>query len=207
MRAPKTVPFWTAATALLVADFATKRVAERLLVLHEPERIIGDVIRFTLTYNTGAALNLTLGSASRVAFSLLAVVMVVVLYRMYRAAPGTDVAQAVALGLVAGGAVGNLADRVRSARGVVDFIDLGAAGWRFWTFNVADIGVVTGALLLAALTFRAATSSAQSGVPSGAPSRARIHARAHSGAPVGAPSAEPQGPSAPSSDGRADRVT
>jgi signal peptidase II len=44
---------------------------------------------------------------------------------------------------------GNLLDRLRSERGVVDFIDLGVGSVRFWTFNVADVGVSIGATLLA----------------------------------------------------------
>lgn len=53
-----------------------------------------------------------------------------------------------AVGLVLGGAVGNLADRLFSPRGVVDFIDLGWHGYRFWTFNIADVGITVGAALL-----------------------------------------------------------
>ena len=46
--------------------------------------------------------------------------------------------RAAALALVAGGAMGNLIDRLRSPRGVVDFINVGIGDARFWTFNVAD---------------------------------------------------------------------
>jgi signal peptidase II len=59
-----------------------------------------------------------------------------------------------ALSLVSAGAVGNLIDRLRSARGVVDFIDIGTATWRWPTFNVADIAVTTGAVLLAVVLWR-----------------------------------------------------
>ena len=48
-----------------------------------------------------------------------------------------------------GGAAGNLIDRFRSPRGVVDFIDIGVGDVRFWTFNVADSAVTVGAILLA----------------------------------------------------------
>jgi signal peptidase II len=44
--------------------------------------------------------------------------------------------------------VGNLLDRLRSARGVVDFIDIGIGTHRFWTFNIADIGVTIGTAML-----------------------------------------------------------
>ena len=52
-------------------------------------------------------------------------------------------------GLVAGGAAGNLIDRVRSPQGVVDFLDVGLSTMRWPTFNVADIGVTCGAIALA----------------------------------------------------------
>lgn len=146
---PKAFAFWPALGLIAVGDYLTKRMAESALTLHMPHNVLGDWVRMTLTYNTGAAMNLSLGEWSRVLLSVVAIVMIGVLYRMYRTAGATDAWQAVALGLVAGGALGNLADRLRSARGVVDFIDVGTAGWRFWTFNVADAGVTVGAVLLA----------------------------------------------------------
>ncbi len=54
----------------------------------------------------------------------------------------------IGVALVAGGALGNLVDRIRSSAGVVDFIDVGIANVRFWTFNVADMGITAGAVLL-----------------------------------------------------------
>jgi signal peptidase II len=53
-----------------------------------------------------------------------------------------------ALGLVCGGALGNLVDRLRWTNGVVDFIDVGIGVHRFWVFNVADSAVSVGAVLL-----------------------------------------------------------
>lgn len=67
---------------------------------------------------------------------------------MYLRAPASQTRHLVALGLIAGGAPGNLLDRFVSSGGVVDFIDIGIRGYRFWTFNVADMGITTGAALL-----------------------------------------------------------
>ena len=147
----RAVAFWSIFGSVVVFDMITKRLVERDLALHQPRGVLGDWLRFTLTYNTGAAMNLSAGGASRVVFTLIAALMLVVLFRMYRQTPHHDLAQAVALALVAGGALGNLIDRLRSARGVVDFIDVGTGDWRFWTFNVADMGVTTGAILLSLL--------------------------------------------------------
>ena len=62
---------------------------------------------------------------------------------------GGDVKLMALCGLVAGGAAGNLLDRVRSAQGVVDFIDVGIGTHRWPTFNIADMGVSCGAIVLA----------------------------------------------------------
>lgn len=178
---PKALAFWPAAGTIVIADFITKRIAEAFLALHVPREVVGGAVRLTLTYNTGAAMNASLGDFSRVGFSTIAAVMIVVLYRMYRSAAPGDAWQSLALGLVSGGAIGNLVDRVRSARGVVDFIDVGTPDWRFWTFNVADAAVTTGAILLALVLFRrgedpsaapvAAPATAAVGEPAAAPPR------------------------------------
>jgi len=115
----------------------------------EPRRIVGDVVRFTLVYNPGAAFSMSLGDYSRWIFGSFAVIALYILWRLYtQSAPG-DRLRSLALGLAWGGAAGNLLDRLRGARGVVDFIDIGVGRVRFWTFNVADSAVTIGAILLA----------------------------------------------------------
>lgn len=146
--------YWSLLFVVLVADIVTKRWAEQALQLHLPVDVFAPWLRWTLTYNTGAAMNLSLGGASRVVFSLIAVGMVVYLYRLLRESPSHARATPIALGLISAGAIGNLIDRLRHTKGVVDFIDVGTAGWRFWTFNVADMGVTTGAILLALILWR-----------------------------------------------------
>ena len=69
-------------------------------------------------------------------------------------APAGDRFRQLALGLVAGGAAGNLIDRIRSGRGVVDFLDVGIGALRWPTFNVADIAVSCGAIALAISLWR-----------------------------------------------------
>jgi signal peptidase II len=145
---PRARAFWPLLTVWVVADFITKRVAESRLTPHVPMDIVGGWVRFTLTFNTGAAMNISLGNASRVVFTALAIVMLAVLFGMYRRTPVHETVQPLALALISGGALGNLIDRLRSVRGVVDFIDVGIGDARFWTFNVADSGVTCGAILL-----------------------------------------------------------
>ena len=146
--------FWPLFAATIATDLVTKRIAEGQLPLHVPRDVAGAWIRLTLTYNPGAAMNLSLGGASRVVFTVVASLMLLVVFRMYRRTAHHDGGQAAALALIAAGALGNLIDRLRSARGVVDFIDVGVGDWRFWTFNVADMGVTIGALLLALVLWR-----------------------------------------------------
>ncbi len=151
---PRDRTFWSLLVLVAVADIVTKRWAERALGLHMPEEVAGHWLRWTLTYNTGAAMNLSVGSASRVVFSVIAIGMLIYLFRMYRGAHPAERATPAALALISAGAFGNLLDRLRHTKGVVDFIDVGTADWRFWTFNVADMGVTSGAILLALLIWR-----------------------------------------------------
>lgn len=141
--------FWPLLLGLLLADIVTKRIAEGSLQLHRPTEVLGDVVRFTLAYNPGAAFGIDVGPASRIVFITLTLVALVALLAMYRSTPPGHRIQLAALALISGGALGNLIDRVRGPAGVVDFIDVGVGATRFWTFNVADAGITIGAILLA----------------------------------------------------------
>ncbi len=149
--------FWSAFVVVLALDVVTKLLAVRHLQYGVPYNVVGDLVRFTLAYNRGAAFSMHVGDASRWFFSVVAVIVLAFLARLYRATASDDATRGLALGLVCAGAIGNLIDRVRSPLGVVDFIDIGVAGWRFWTFNVADSAVTIGAVLLAWLLAREET--------------------------------------------------
>ena len=152
---PKARFFWPILGTLVLADCSTKELVQTALTGNPgPHPLLGDWLRVTLAYNPGAALNISLGDASRVVLSTIAATAVVTLLLLYRRTPPTARLRAAALALVAGGALGNLLDRLRSPLGVIDFIDVGIGTARFWTFNVADIGVTVGALLLAMVLWR-----------------------------------------------------
>ena len=141
--------FWTIFLTIVLVDVATKRFAvHELSPPYVPHDVFGDFLRFTLAYNPGGAMSLSLGPASRWWFSLLAIATLVILAYMYRQTSPDDCLQIASIALICGGAVGNLIDRLRSARGVVDFIDLGIGTHRFWTFNIADVGVTFGTAIL-----------------------------------------------------------
>lgn len=154
-RRSKALAFWPVLLSLLALDCATKDLAvERLSPAHVPHPVIGDFVRFTLTFNPDAAMGLSLGQYSRIAFGLIAVVILCGLGYYYRRVSGESDVTAMALALIGGGAAGNMMDRVRSSRGVIDFIDVGIGSARFYTFNIADAGVFCGTLLLLLILMR-----------------------------------------------------
>jgi signal peptidase II len=147
--------FWAAALSVILLDLITKELAVRYLSPpHIPHSIVGDVVRFTLAYNPGAAFSMSLGDKSRFIFGTFAIVACVILWRLYRASQPGENARVLALALAWGGAAGNLIDRFRPRASVVDFIDIGVGNVRFWTFNVADSAVTIGAILLALVLWR-----------------------------------------------------
>jgi len=146
--------FWPVAFGILLTDCATKEVAvSQLTPSHISHPVIGRFLQFTLAYNRGAAMGLPTGALGRLGLSVVALLMSSALYYAYRRAPENAGARVLALALLLGGALGNLWDRIRSYRGVVDFIDVGWANHRFWVFNVADMAICCGAVWLA-LQFR-----------------------------------------------------
>jgi signal peptidase II len=146
--------YWGAGSAVLVLDAMTKYLAEQHLLRSAGRSVFGDWFQLRLVYNPGAAFGLDLGPMSRWIFMSIAILAVVLLFRYHRAAEPGDWFRQLALGLVSGGAIGNLVDRIRSHEGVVDFLDLGMGAWRWPTFNVADMAVSCGAIALAISLWR-----------------------------------------------------
>jgi signal peptidase II len=137
------------AATVVAGDILSKRLAfEYLAPAGIPHPVIGDLLRFTLAFNKGAAFGMHVGGWSRIVFSAFAVAMVGVLLYAAGRVPANAQRLVAAMGLVAGGALGNLLDRIRWDRGVVDFIDVGLGASRFWVFNVADSAITIGAILL-----------------------------------------------------------
>jgi signal peptidase II len=148
MSAPKTRIFFAVATSILVADVITKSLAVSNLTYHNPREVIGEFFRLTLSFNTGAAFGINILGGSRWVYVALTAVILITLIGMFRETRDNDLWQAGALGSIVGGALGNLYDRLRWERGVVDFIDVGLGEARFWTFNIADSGISVGAVLM-----------------------------------------------------------
>jgi len=136
---------------ILIADIVTKRWALATLEMGVPNTdIIGSYVPLTLAFNRGAAFGISIGDNPAWFFipvALLALgLMIVLLIRSL----DNDHTRIISLALVISGALGNLFDRIRWDRGVVDFIgpiDLGFTHWPI--FNIADMAISCGAVLLA----------------------------------------------------------
>jgi signal peptidase II len=152
--APRSTPrrlrlLLTVAAVVLTLDIVTKVLAVRLLPPGQPVSIIGDAVTWTLVRNSGAAFSMATGYTWLL--TLIATGVVVGIFWMGRRLVSPW--WAVGLGMILGGAMGNLVDRFFRSPGplrghVVDFLSV---GW--WpVFNVADPSVVGGAILLVALS-------------------------------------------------------
>jgi len=133
----------------MVLDVITKHWALGALSARSSE-IFGGVVPLTLAYNKGAAFGVRLGEDSRWFFVPVTIIALVLLGVLFKEATNRDFLRVSSISLVVSGAVGNLWDRVRWDRGVVDFIgpiDLGF--WDFPIFNVADMAITCGAVMLA----------------------------------------------------------
>jgi len=139
------------ALVTLLADLATKTWAVASLSNGEPREVIGSFLKFHYARNSGAAFSL--GTGSTWIFTLVASVVAIAI--VFYAKQVRNRAWAIAFGLVLGGALGNLADRIFRTPGalrghVVDWIELP----RWPIFNVADSAIVIAACLIVLLSLR-----------------------------------------------------
>jgi len=153
---PKGRIFWPIFVTWLVLDLVTKHLAlQQLWPPGVPHRVFGDYLRFTLAFNQGAAMGMSLGDFSRPVFTVIGLLLLGGLGWLYWKTRNDQRLQAAIIAFIMAGAVGNLIDRLRHERGVTDFIDMGIGTVRFWTYNVADMGITCGAIALALLLGRA----------------------------------------------------
>ena len=132
------------AAGVLVLDQIVKSWIAANFEFHRAVEILGDFVRVAPTQNTGAIFGMFRDQAP--IFALLSIgVMGLIVW--YESRAGGSLLVTVALGLLLGGALGNLTDRLRHGY-VLDFMDLGIGSWRWYTFNVADAAISASILLL-----------------------------------------------------------
>lgn len=135
----------------MVLDLVTKKWAlDELAVAGHGHELLGGLVPLTLAFNKGAAFGMRVGEDSRWFFIPVTIIALILLTVLFRQAAERDYLRIGSIALVVSGAVGNLYDRVRWDKGVVDFlgpVDLGL--WDFPIFNVADMAITCGAVLLA----------------------------------------------------------
>jgi signal peptidase II len=134
---------------ILILDIVTKRWAMEALNARSME-IFGGLVPLTLAYNRGAAFGISIGHDPRWFFIPVTAIALVLLTYLLVKTDSQDRFRLVALALVFSGALGNLFDRIRWDRGVVDFIGPINLGFMDWPiFNVADMAISCGAVALA----------------------------------------------------------
>lgn len=153
---PRWALFLGLAAAVVVIDQLTKAWLVGQLAPGESMQVIGDLVRLTFVQNSGALFGLFRDSALIFGIVSLGVVAAII---WYHGSAGRSALLSVALGLLLGGAIGNLLDRFRLGY-VVDFVDVGIGTLRFYTFNAADAAISTALLLLILSAFLPASRPA-----------------------------------------------
>lgn len=144
----------TLSVFIIIMDQISKIWADNNLIKYQENAVLAlpfdSGLNFTLAYNTGAAYSLmdNMGGIQHFIFASLAIaVSVYIIYSLWKM-PKHELQQSIALSLVLGGAIGNLIDRVLYQH-VIDFISLYVNKmYLFGIFNIADIAISAGALLL-----------------------------------------------------------
>ncbi|MEN2998025.1 MAG: signal peptidase II [Brevinematia bacterium] len=141
---------------VLVLDQVTKYLARTFLEYGKPVNVVGDFVRFTLVFNRGVSFGIFNSSEATVIHLLLPfLVILIILFLVYvyiTISKEIDISLIplvkVSFGLIWGGALGNLIDRIIFSY-VTDFIDVGIKNiWRFYIFNVADSCITIGTLII-----------------------------------------------------------
>jgi signal peptidase II len=138
--------------AVILLDQLTKFWVVSSLPMGQSRSILGEFLQFKLIYNQGGALGTNLGNSAFYLISSL-LILLVVLYFIISNISSKIIANPMAA--IAGGAIGNIIDRIRLGEVVdfldFDFFDINILGYkidRWWTFNIADVGITVGMIIL-----------------------------------------------------------
>jgi signal peptidase II len=143
---PHWLTFFGIAALIAVLDQLTKAWLTSYLAPGQAVEVVGDWLRLVHSQNAGGLFGLLQGNA-RVFAAISVVVLGLIVVYHWRTPPSRYLS--ITLGLLLGGATGNLIDRFRLGH-VVDFVDAGVGDLRWYTFNIADTGISFAILLLLA---------------------------------------------------------
>jgi len=152
---PLWLPFFGLTALIVGLDQLAKAWLVSILRPGESMPVAGDLLRLVNSQNNGGLFGLLHGAALPFAALSLVVIGLIVLYH---GRSGRSAYLTLTLGLLLGGAIGNLVDRIRLGY-VVDFVDAGIGGLRWYTFNVADAAISFAILLLIAASLRPALTA------------------------------------------------
>lgn len=158
----------TAAIVLILlactgCDQATKTLAKEYVPRHAVLSFAYDTIRLQYVENRGAFLGVgaALPEPARALLFISGVAVVLMGILGYAALQATVPTTIVGLALIAGGGIGNLIDRVAHDGGVIDFLNLGIGAVRTGIFNLADVAILIGAVLVVVQIKRRSRASAK----------------------------------------------
>ena len=136
---------------VILLDMVSKYIISRLLIVNESVMVIKNFFNITYVRNTGAAFSIFSGNTFLVMVISFMIIMGIILY-ISKNKPGNKI-EKISYSLILGGAIGNFIDRIIYGY-VRDFIEIDIFGWDYPIFNLADVFVVVGVILLVIATWR-----------------------------------------------------
>jgi len=129
----------------LLLDIGSKFLVSRIFILNESKTIIDNFLNITYVRNTGAAWSI-LDDNTWIVTVISLLIIIGIIYYVYRNRASKKILK-IGYGLILGGAIGNFIDRIVYGY-VIDFIDIDIFGWNYPIFNLADMFLVVGVILV-----------------------------------------------------------
>lgn len=129
----------------LLLDIGSKFLVSRIFILNESKTIIDNFLNITYVRNTGAAWSI-LDNNTWIVTVISLLIIIGIIYYVYRNRTSKKILK-IGYGLILGGAIGNFIDRIVYGY-VIDFIDIDIFGWNYPIFNLADMFIVVGVILV-----------------------------------------------------------
>lgn len=129
----------------LLLDIGSKFLVSRIFILNESKTIIDNFLNITYVRNTGAAWSI-LDNNTWIVTVISLLIIIGIIYYVYRNRVSKKILK-IGYGFILGGAIGNFIDRIVYGY-VIDFIDIDIFGWNYPIFNLADMFIVVGVILV-----------------------------------------------------------